>query len=87
MVPRTRGALLASEITILEAIAAVPTHSYAIAQTLAIPQRTAHTALTRLEGMGLARSAWDTASDRPRKVYRLTPAGRKALRAAAPRAS
>ncbi len=87
MARRKRGALLASEIAILASLAARPTHSYALAQTLDIPKRTAHGIVTRMESMGLACSTWDTTTGPPRRVYRLTPAGRKALRAAAPRES
>ena len=87
MAKRKQGALLASEVTILGILSADATYGYALSQALNIPHRTAHDTLARLETMGFARASWDTGNRQPRRVYSITPAGRKALHAAAPRES
>jgi Transcriptional regulator PadR-like family len=44
-----------------------------------LPEGTVYPALHRLEEAGLLASAWDVASGRRRRIYRLTPGGAAAL--------
>lgn len=46
-----------------------------------LPEGTVYPALHRLERDGLVASEWATVASRRRRVYRLTPDGRAALRA------
>jgi PadR family transcriptional regulator len=72
---------------VLAAIEAEPAHGYAIIQRLQrrsddvfkLPEGTVYPALHRLERNGLVKSRWTDASGRRRRVYRITPAGRKGL--------
>jgi PadR family transcriptional regulator, regulatory protein PadR len=64
-----------------------PRHGYAIIDALRsasagridLPTGTVYPALHRLERAGLVTSSWSTDQGRPRRTYRLTPAGRRAL--------
>jgi len=63
-------------------------HGYAVITELAarsggalkLPEGTVYPALHRLEAAGLLGSEWAMSGGRRRRVYRLTPAGRTALR-------
>ncbi len=71
---------------ILAVVAAGPMHGYAIIAelerrsggALSVPQGTVYPALHRLEGAGLLASDWSDGARR-RRVYRLTPKGRREL--------
>ena len=73
---------------ILATIAEDPAHGYAILQLLRqrssgafdLAEGTIYPALHRLERDGLLSSSWAVESGRRRRVYRLTRAGRLALR-------
>lgn len=62
-------------------------HGYAVIEQLRqrsggvfdLPEGTVYPALHRLEADGLLSSAWETASGRRRRVYRLTRRGQAAL--------
>ena len=64
-----------------------PRHGYAIMEALRIrsggqvdlPTGTVYPALHRLERAGLVEASWSTVGGRRRRVYQLTPAGRRAL--------
>lgn len=64
-----------------------PAHGYAVIEELRqrsrdafrLPEGTIYPALHRLERRALIRSAWVEVAGRPRRVYRLTPRGRRAL--------
>ncbi len=64
-----------------------PLHGYSIIEELsrrsgggfALAEGTAYPALHRLEREGLLSSRWSQASARRRRVYELTPRGRRAL--------
>jgi DNA-binding PadR family transcriptional regulator len=64
-----------------------PRHGYAIMEALRVrsggqvdlPTGTVYPALHRLERAGLVQAAWSAAGGRRRRVYQLTPAGRRAL--------
>ena len=72
---------------ILAVIAAGPAHGYAVIDALKrrsggvfdLPEGTVYPALHRLEAEGLLASAWETASGRRRRVYKLTRRGQLAL--------
>jgi len=72
---------------ILAVVAAGPAHGYAIIEqlkrrsggTFALPEGTVYPALHRLERAGLLASAWADAGGRRRRVYRITPGGRRGL--------
>lgn len=53
--------------------------SDATAGQVAVPAGTLYPLLHRLEAGGLVRSRWDHTTERKRKWYELTPAGRKCL--------
>jgi DNA-binding PadR family transcriptional regulator len=71
---------------ILAVIAAGPAHGYAIIEQLkqrsggelALPEGTVYPALHRLEAAGFLSSSW-SGDGRKRRVYRLTPRGRREL--------
>jgi DNA-binding PadR family transcriptional regulator len=71
---------------ILAVLASEPLHGYAIIAelkhrsggALALPEGTVYPALHRLERSGLLASRWSDGGRR-RRVYRLTPRGRRAL--------
>ena len=66
-----------------------PRHGYAIMEALRagsggqfdLPTGTVYPALRRLEQAGLIKGTWSQASGRQRRVYDLTPAGRRTLAA------
>jgi PadR family transcriptional regulator len=72
---------------ILAVLASGPAHGYAVIEHLKgrsggvfdLPEGTVYPALHRLEADGLLASAWETASGRRRRVYKLTRRGRVAL--------
>jgi PadR family transcriptional regulator PadR len=64
-----------------------PRHGYAIMEALRtssggqidLPTGTVYPALHRLERAGLVQASWSAAGGRRRRVYELTPAGRRSL--------
>jgi DNA-binding PadR family transcriptional regulator len=64
-----------------------PRHGYAIMEALRVrsggqvdlPTGTVYPALHRLERAGLVEASWSAAGGRRRRVYQLTPAGRRTL--------
>ena len=72
---------------ILAVVGAGPAHGYAVIEQLRrrsggvfdLPEGTVYPALHRLEADGLLASAWETASGRRRRVYKITRRGRSAL--------
>jgi len=72
---------------LLAALEAGPCHGYAIMEAMRagsrgqfdLPTGTIYPALHRLERAGLIRAAWSEETGRRRRVYQLTPAGRRAL--------
>jgi PadR family transcriptional regulator, regulatory protein PadR len=74
---------------LLASLEAGPRHGYAIMEALRagsggqleLPTGTLYPALHRLERAGLVQASWSTVGGRRRRVYRLTPAGRRALAA------
>lgn len=78
------------DLLILQVVAAGPIHGYAIAQRLQlisrevvqVPQGSLYPALHRLENRGLLTADWKTSdTGRESKFYRLTPKGRRQLKA------
>lgn len=75
------------EMLLLAALDARPAHGYAVVETLRqksggtfdLPEGTLYPALHRLEKAGLVASAWSEQSGRRRRVYQLTPRGRRSL--------
>jgi DNA-binding PadR family transcriptional regulator len=84
---RIRGHLDALLLSVLDA---GPAHGYEVVSELRrrsagefdLPEGTVYPALYRLEAQGLLASDWDTAGGRRRRTYRITTAGRSALREA-----
>ena len=74
------------DLLVLTTIEPEPLHGYAVierlrarsAGTFDLPEGTVYPALHRLEHRGLLSSSW-TREARRRRVYRITPAGRRAL--------
>jgi DNA-binding PadR family transcriptional regulator len=72
---------------LLAALDAGPRHGYAVKEFLRegsggqidLPTGTIYPALRRLEQAGLIHGTWDTTEGRPRRTYKLTAAGRRAL--------
>src|SRR5438046_750907 len=72
---------------LLAALADAPGHGYELSQRLAhrsggelaVNEGSLYPALHRLERGALAASSWVAIDGRKRRVYRLTPAGRRAL--------
>ena len=72
---------------LLAALEPGPRHGYAIIEGLRdgsggqfdLPTGTVYPALHRLERAGLVQAEWSEAGGRRRRVYQLTPAGRRAL--------
>jgi Predicted transcriptional regulators len=72
---------------LLSALDGGPRHGYAVREALRegsggridLPTGTIYPALRRLEQAGLISGTWDTTASRPRRTYRLTAAGRRAL--------
>jgi len=62
-----------------------PGHGYALSQRLAgrsggglaVPEGSLYPALQRLEGLGLVTSSWASVEGRRRRVYTLSPTGRR----------
>ncbi|HJR63778.1 MAG TPA: PadR family transcriptional regulator [Gemmatimonadaceae bacterium] len=81
-----RGTL---DLLILKTLSWGPAHGYAVArwierltgEVLQIGEGSLYPALHRLEERSLIESEWQLSQGRRTKVYRLTTAGRKALRA------
>ena len=71
---------------LLAVLADAPGHGYELAQRLhqrsggdvGVPEGSMYPALHRLEHAGLVRSAWSEGDGRRRRVYSITPAGRRA---------
>lgn len=74
---------------LLASLEAGPRHGYAIIEMLRagsdgqldLPTGTIYPALRRLERAGLLAGTWEEAGGRRRRVYSLTPAGRRTLAA------
>ena len=72
---------------VLAALEVEPTHGYAIIKLLRRlcsdvfrpSEGTVYPALHRLERDGLVKSRWTSVGHRPRRVYRITAAGREGL--------
>ncbi len=72
---------------LLAALRPGPAHGYAIVEelrlrsggTFGLAEGTIYPALHRLERQGLIESEWSEAASRPRRVYRLTARGNRAL--------
>jgi PadR family transcriptional regulator, regulatory protein PadR len=72
---------------LLAALEDGPRHGYAIMETLRtgsggrfdLPTGTIYPALHRLERAGLMQTSWEQANGRRRRMYELTPAGRRTL--------
>jgi PadR family transcriptional regulator PadR len=72
---------------LLAVLADAPGHGYELSQRLTrrsdgafdIREGSLYPALHRLERGGLAQSSWRTIDGRRRRVYQLTPAGRRAM--------
>lgn len=72
---------------LLAVLEAGPCHGYAIMEALRVrsggqvdlPTGTIYPALHRLERAGLVQASWSSVGGRRRRVYQLTPAGRRAL--------
>jgi PadR family transcriptional regulator PadR len=76
------------DMIVLAALAAGPAHGYAVIEEIRrrsgkaidLPEGTIYPALHRLQQAGLLSSRWVTAdSGRRRRVYALTPSGKRAL--------
>ena len=75
------------DLLLLSQVARGPMHGYAVIEQLRarsdgvfdFPEGTIYPALYRLESLGLLESNADKVSGRVRRMYRITPAGRKAL--------
>lgn len=75
------------EMLLLAALDPRPAHGYAVVETLRhrsggtfnLPEGTLYPALHRLEAAGLVTSAWSEETGRRRRVYQLTPRGRRSL--------
>ncbi len=75
------------DLMLLSALRPTPAHGYAIIEelrrrsggTFALAEGTIYPALHRLERQGLIESEWSDAASRPRRVYRLTARGERAL--------
>ena len=72
---------------LLASLEAGPRHGYAVRESLRsasgaqfdLPTGTIYPALRRLEAAGLVRGTWSDAAGRRRRIYELTPAGRRRL--------
>jgi DNA-binding PadR family transcriptional regulator len=75
------------DVLLLAALGDGPRHGYAVREALRersagrfdLPTGTVYPALHRLESAGLIEGAWDVVGGRRRRVYRMTPAGRRRL--------
>ncbi len=79
MVKRKPGRLLDSEVAILAVLAESPSYSMALKQRLGTRRQTMDSALHRLDRMGLVLGQWDPSTYPPRRIYKLTAKGRRAL--------
>ena len=76
------------DLLLLSALRQGSAHGYAIIEelrrrsggTFDLAEGTIYPALHRLERQGLIESEWSDAASRPRRVYRLTTRGKRALR-------
>ena len=76
------------DMLVLAAVEPEPVHGYAVIETLRsrsgevfdLPEGTVYPALHRLERRQLLASRWSTHAGRRRRIYRITPKGRAALR-------
>ena len=74
---------------LLAVLARSPGHGYELSQRLSersggelgVPEGSLYPALHRLERGGLVESSWSSGEGRRRRIYRLTPAGRRAVKA------
>ncbi|WP_028060775.1 PadR family transcriptional regulator [Candidatus Solirubrobacter pratensis] len=74
---------------LLAVLAGAPGHGYELGRRLAqrsggelgVPEGSLYPALHRLERGGLVESSWGSGDGRRRRIYRLTPAGRRAVEA------
>lgn len=75
------------DMLLLSALDGRPAHGYAVLErlreqsrgTFDLPEGTIYPALHRLEAGGLLASRWSEASGRRRRVYQLTPKGRRSF--------
>ena len=91
MIPSVRGDLLRGHLDglLLAVLADAPGHGYELGErltqrsggALGVPEGSLYPALHRLERGALVESSWSTREGRRRRIYRLTPAGRRAARA------
>jgi PadR family transcriptional regulator PadR len=80
--PDVRGRL---DLLILAVLSRGPAHGYAVIEELrrrsdgafALPEGSVYPALHRLEREGLLTSRWSPGPRRRRRIYRLTPRGRR----------
>ncbi len=78
------------DLLLLAVLAEGANHGYAVIEQLRVrsgevfdlPEGTVYPALNRLEQSGHLRSEWTVAQGRRRRIYELTPKGRRALRVA-----
>jgi DNA-binding PadR family transcriptional regulator len=83
--PQLKGQI---DLLLLAVVERGPAHGYALIERLrresgevfAFPEGTVYPALYRLESLGMLRSDATIVSGRARRIYRLTAAGRRALR-------
>ena len=74
---------------LLAVLGDAPGHGYELGQRLTerscgelgVHEGSLYPALHRLERGGLVESSWSTGDGRRRRIYRLTPAGRRAIKA------
>jgi PadR family transcriptional regulator, regulatory protein PadR len=74
---------------LLAVLADAPGHGYELSRRLTlrsggelgVPEGSLYPALHRLEGGGLVVSSWSAGEGRRRRIYRLTSAGRRAVKA------
>ena len=72
---------------LLAVLADAPGHGYELSRRLAlrsggeldVQEGSLYPALHRLEGGGLVQSSWSTSEGRRRRIYTLTPSGRRAV--------
>jgi PadR family transcriptional regulator, regulatory protein PadR len=72
---------------LLAVLATGPGHGYELSRRLTrrsggelgVPEGSLYPALHRLEREGLVASSWSTGERRRRRIYRMTPAGRRAV--------
>jgi PadR family transcriptional regulator len=75
------------DLLLLAVLESAPAHGYRVIETLRersdgafdLPEGTVYPALHRLERAGLLSSRWDETAPRRRRIYALTPDGRRQL--------